>query len=290
MNTLLITGGSGFVGKNLVSFFSPRCRVVATHFQHAPAPKSESLRLDVTDFDAVCSVFDRVKPTAVIHAAGNKDVRFCEEHPEQAHKINALGIQNVARACRQVRAQIVYISTDLVFECTRGDYKEDETPEPSLVYGQSKLQGERLAREEWADVAICRSGGIYGERSPLLAWLLAEISSGKNVECLVDVFNTPTYAENLAEMIEVVINKRLTGIFHTVGRERVSRFEFFQAYAKSLDLDSNLLSPVSMAQLGETLLLQPDASLSSKQTSSRLGINFNSVSEGFARMRAKKDL
>ena len=76
MGKILITGGSGFVGKNLASFFAPRCSLVTTYFQHPPAPTAESVQLDVTNAEAVFSVFERVEPSAVIHVAGNKNVRF----------------------------------------------------------------------------------------------------------------------------------------------------------------------------------------------------------------------
>jgi len=286
MEKLLITGGSGFVGTNLANFFATRCSVVTTYFQHPTASTAESFHLDVTNAEEVFSNFDRVRPTAVIHVAGNKNVRFCEDHPAEAHRINALGTQNVARACRQFGAHLTYLSTDLVFEGVRGNYKENELPQPTSAYGRSKLQGERLAQEELPGVAVCRSGGIYGKGSPLLGWFLAEIKAGQTVECFVDVFNSPTYAENLAEMIERVISKRLGGVFHTVGRERVSRFEFFQSYAHSLGLEDQLLSPASIVQMKDALLLQPDSSLSSKQTSEQLGINFKSVLEGFDRLKA----
>jgi dTDP-4-dehydrorhamnose reductase len=121
----------------------------------------------------------------------------------------------------------------------------------------------------------------------LLAWVSAELVAGRNVECFLDVFNTPTYVENLAEMIEAIIRKRLSGIFHTVGRERVSRFDFFKSFASKFDLDVNLLCPVSVNHLKEKLLLQPDASLSVEQTSQRLGIAFNSLTEGFTRLKAR---
>jgi dTDP-4-dehydrorhamnose reductase len=223
----------------------------------------------------------------VIHAAGNKDVRFCEDHPDDANQINARGTQNVARACRGFGASMIYLSTDLVFSCLRGDYKEDELPQPTLVYGRSKLLGERFALDELKHVAICRSGGIYGKESPLLSWLSAELAAGRNVDCFVDVFNTPTYVENLAEMIETIIRKRLTGVFHTVGRERVSRFEFFQTYARAFGLDEDLLSPVSIANIKDRLFLQPDSSLSVDQTSKRLGVAFNSTAEGLTRLKAR---
>jgi len=288
MNNLLITGGSGFVGKNIANFFAPRCSVVTTYFQHPLDLDSvaQSFRLDVTDAEQVFAVIGRVRPDAVIHAAGNKDVRFCEAHPEEANRINALGTQNVARGCQKFGASMIYLSTDLVFNGLKGEYKEDESPQPSLAYGRSKFKGESLAREELKDLAICRSGGIYGKASPLLGWLSAELEAGRTVDCFVDVFNTPTYAENLAEMMEAIIRKRLTGVFHTVGRERVSRFDFFKSYAGAFGLNQDLLSPVSSANMRDRLFLQPDSSLSAEETSKRLGIAFDSVAEGFHRLQA----
>src|SRR5215475_3079652 len=200
MDTLLITDGSGFVGKNLAEFLTDDWLVTTTYFKHpitSDSAAQSSFQLDVRDADAVSSIFERAGPKVVVHAAGNKDVRFCEDHPDEAYQVNALGTQNVARACRHVGASMIYLSTDLVFGCVRGDYKEDELPKPALAYGRSKLQGEKFALEELKDVAVCRSGGIYGKGSPLLSWLSAELVAGRNVECFVDVFNTPTYAENL---------------------------------------------------------------------------------------------
>ena len=100
-----------------------------------------------------------------------------------------------------------------------------------------------------------------------------------------DIFNTPTYVDNFAEMIESILEKKLFGRFHTVGRERVSRFQFFLEYAKAFDLNVNLVAPVSAAETKDLLLLQPDSSLSSEQTAKKLQISFNSVSEGFRRLR-----
>ena len=286
---LLITGGSGFVGHNLANYFAPRMPVVTTYLRQPVVPDSTapSFRLDIRDAEAVLSIFGRVAPKVVIHAAGNKNIRFCEDYPDEAYRINALGTRNVARACRDFGAGMIYISTDLVFSGVKGNYEEDELPQPASAYGQSKLQGERFALEELEDVAVCRSGGIYGRGSPLLSWLSAEIEAGRRVECFVDVFNTPTYAENLAEMLEAVMRKRLVGVFHTAGRERVSRFEFFRSYAGTFGLDVDLLSPVPVGGLQERLLLQRDSSLSVERTAERLGVAFDSVTEGFARLKAR---
>lgn len=285
MDKVLITGGSGFVGQNLAQFFEQRgYSVVTTYLGH---PTASAASLDVRDQEAVLKFFDQVQPDFVVHAAGIKDVRFCEEHPDEAYQTNALGARNVARACRRVGARLIHISTDLVFAGVEGNYTEDDVPQPSLVYGKTKLEGERMVREELDDVAVCRSAGVYGHGSPLLRWLSAELQAGRSVKCFTDVFNSPTYAVNLGEMIEAILLKELTGVFHTAGRERVNRWEFFHTYAKSLELDADLLVADS-AKVSGALLLQPDSSLSVNQTAARLGMVFNSVAEGCARLRENR--
>lgn len=290
MVKILITGGSGFVGSNIARFFCQKNSVFLTRLKSPIAPDlaysiAKEVQLDIRDAKAVFSTFESLMPDVVIHAAGNKNVKYCENYPQEAYEINALGTQNVAFACRHINAHLIYISTDLVFACTQGGYKETDTPHPTLVYGKTKLQGEELACQEWDKVAICRSGGIYGKGSPLLEWLSSQLHTGQVIECFTDVINTPTYVVNLAEMIEVIIQQSLSGTFHTVGRERVSRFQFFHTYASIFALNANLLSPVQAGDLRSKMLLQPDASLAIERTAEILKVNFNSVTEGFSRLK-----
>ncbi len=284
----MITGASGFVGTNLSRYFVRREPVtLATHETALPEDLEDaapSFAMDVRDAEAVRRTLREVAPSAVIHAAGNKNVRFCETHPEQAYAVNAIGAGNVARACREIGARMVYISTDLVFSCTGGGYQETDVPLPALVYGKSKLAGEQAVREHLPDAIICRSGGIYGRSSPLLRWLTCEIQAGRDVECFVDIFNTPTYAENLSEMLDFIVQHDLRGVFHTVGAQRVSRYQLFKIYANEFGLDTTHLLPVAASARRHELLLQPDASLSSRQTRASVAVPFNTVEEGMGRL------
>src|SRR5262249_45605557 len=156
-------------------------------------------------------------------------------------------------------AHFVYLSTDLVFDCLRGNYDEASRTEPSSVYGKTKLAGEQFAREEHETAAICRSGGIYGRHSPLLKWAADELRAGRELSCLTNVKNTPTFVDNLAEMIEVILRRRLAGTFHTAGATVANRFDFFKAFAEAFDLEISLVKPIESETMMQELFLFPNA-------------------------------
>lgn len=106
------------------------------------------------------------------------------------------------------------------------------------------------------------------------------------MECFTDVYNTPTYAVNLAEMIEYILHAGLTGIFHTVGTDRVNRYELFQTFAETFGYDASLLVPVKAGIDKEKMLLVPDASLSIAGNASKIKVTFNSLGEGMSRLLA----
>lgn len=290
---ILVTGGSGFVGRNIVRFFAARHDVSFTYFQHVPrtdcGPTVRSFYMDVRLADDVKSAVGKAAPEAVIHIAGNKNVKFCETYPEEAFAINAIGVQNVAQAAHNAGAQMVYLSTDLVFECSTGGYTEFDKPQPSSVYGNTKFEGERFALTEARDVAVCRSGGIFGLDSPLLRWVTEEVRSGREVTCLTNVRNSPTFVDNLAEMIEVILKRRLNGIFHTVGRTAANRYEFFTAFAKAFHLDAKLLQSVESETLMRELFLRPNAALDGTWTNRVIGVKSMSLGEGMRALKTRSE-
>jgi dTDP-4-dehydrorhamnose reductase len=285
----MIIGANGFVGRNLSRHFSnrPASDVLLTH--HATPPSDHSLpsiALDVLDPDAIGRALDTHRPDWIINAAGNKNVRFCEENPGDAQAINAEAAGTIAAACAE-RGDMAFahVSSDLVFGGDRGDYGEDEIPVPATVYGKSKLAGERLALDAHPESLIVRTGGVYGHDSPLLGWLRGELAEGRSVECFEDVRNTPTYAENLAEIIEAALTQGLTGVLHAVGRESSSRYDLFAAFAEVTGLDGSLLIPCDAGVRRKEMLLAADSSLSSDATRARLPeIVFNTAREGFERL------
>jgi dTDP-4-dehydrorhamnose reductase len=277
---LLVTGASGFVGRNLTRAFRWHHLVAVTGFEHPilPGDVGASTRresVDVRDPRSMARLIAELAPDAVIHLAGNKNVRFCEQHPAEADAINRGGTEHVAEACLRVGARLVYVSTDLVFDGDRGGYREDSIPRPGTVYGRTKLAGEVAAATADRRALICRTGGLYGAGSPLLGWLRDELEAGRPVEAFQDVVSTPTSTDDLARGIDVALALGLTGILHVVGRQAVSRYEWFSLFASVFGYDRQGVIPAVAGARRRELLLPRDISLDARASQQRL--NFEAV-------------
>src|SRR6185295_5256145 len=243
---LLITGASGFLGRNLARAFRHHQLVAVAGFRRQPpiADVGEATARECVDLGAATNVarlIQRWRPDAVIHAAGLKNVRGCEDNPEDAVTVNVDGTRNLAEACARTGTKLIYLSTDLVFDgeskLEPGGYRPLSPARPTTVYGRTKLEGERVALESSTEAVVCRTGGVYGAGSPLLAWLHQELAAGRRVEAFQDVVSTPTAADDLASMLDRVLAQEETGILHLAGSEAVSLAEWFSHFANAFGYD-----------------------------------------------------
>src|SRR3954453_20241068 len=129
---IVVTGAGGQLGHDLIDAFQDHEVVALARHQ-----------LDVSDREAVLQIITTVQPDAVVHAAAWTAVDACEEHPDWAFAVNALGTRHVAEGARLVGARVCYVSTDYVFDGTSPDpYREWDATNPLSMYGRSKLGGE----------------------------------------------------------------------------------------------------------------------------------------------------
>ncbi len=210
--------------------------------------------VDVRDAAAVHRlVVDEVRPQIVINTAAAHNVPKCEEEPDVAFAVNAAGAGNVAVACRDCGARLVYISTDYVFGNggTR-PYVETDRPTPLNVYGASKLAGEHLVAAECENHVIVRSAALYGP-APCLAkgglnfvgLMLHLAKTRPEVEVVTDEITTPTYSKALAAQIKLLAEKGEAGLYHATCDGSCSWFEFARAIFEKAGLDVKLLPVTS---------------------------------------------
>jgi dTDP-4-dehydrorhamnose reductase len=212
MQRLLISGGCGYLGRELVKRAPERgWDVRATWFERPPAAAAaEWVQADLRDPEAARRAVEGVD--AVIHTAYRQGAGEWET--------NVDGSAAVAAAARGVR--LVHLSTDLVFDGARGGYREDDPVAPVGSYGQSKAEAERRVAELHADATIVRTSLIYGGAEPGPQERLA----AEGTRFFVDEIRSPVHVGDLADALLEVVELELPGPLHLGGADDVSRFDF----------------------------------------------------------------
>jgi dTDP-4-dehydrorhamnose reductase len=179
--------------------------------------------VDIEDFDIADATATRVavtdwRPGMVVHCAAWTDVDGCERDPERAFVHNARGAWNVASACAEVHASMVYISTDFVFDGERREpYTEFDQPNPLSVYGASKLAGELAVRSLLPTHYVVRTAWLFGKRGrSFVRTILEAAEKRKELRVVADQLGSPTYTRDLAKAISdlIVSGRLLPGVYH----------------------------------------------------------------------------
>lgn len=216
---VLITGAHGQLGRALA-------RRAKGHTVLALGRRE----LDVADL-AARDAIAAASPDVVINAAAMTNVDGCENDPDGAYRINALGARNVALGAAAAGADLVQVSTDYVFDGTKTEpYWEFDAPAPTSVYGASKLAGEVLVRAVHARAYIVRSAWLYGLGGSNFVTRILRLADERPQ---LDVVNTevgsPTFCDDLAEGILALVQTGAYGTYHLANEGACSRFEFAQA-------------------------------------------------------------
>ncbi len=206
--------------------------------------------LDVRDPASVMRAVATIRPDVVLHLAAATDVDRCEQDPDWAYQINAIGTQNVALACLEHGVSLIYISTAGVFWGDKADpYIEFDAPRPINIYGQSKLAGEQIVASLLQRYYIVRSGWMIGgaERDKKFVGKIARlILEGRNpLNVVNDKWGTPTYAKDLLRGIRRLLDTRYYGLYHMANKGCCSRYDVALAIRDCLQRPELTIIPVS---------------------------------------------
>jgi dTDP-4-dehydrorhamnose reductase len=288
---LLVTGASGLLGNKMVEFAKNDWTVIPLH--NTKPLHSNSLKLDITDTIGVLNLFQKLKPEAVIHTASETNVDKCETEKNHAWRINVDGTHNVALACGKANTKLVYVSTDYVFDGEKGNYTERETPNPVNYYGVTKLEGESQVVQNCKNYVILRTSVLYGWhpwKQNFATWTINQLKQGKEIAVVEDHYNTPTLADNLAEIIMEAVQKDLEGLYHASGTERTSRYEFARQIAKTFHLSPGLIKPIKISQLTAWIAKRPkDSSLNTDKIQKQLKTKPLNITEGLNKMKKEAE-
>jgi dTDP-4-dehydrorhamnose reductase len=234
---VFVTGNRGQLGRELA-------RVLSAHVVEG----GDLPDFDITDAALTRRTIEAFRPDAVVHTAALTDTRLCEDDPDLAHRINALSARNVALACRDLAAALVYVSTNEVFDGLKGEpYVESDEPSPVNAYGHSKLEGEEEARALIERLYVVRTAWLYGGGRDFPSKILAAATQQPELAVVTDEVATPTLARDLAAAIARLVESDAYGIYHFTNSGESSRYEWAREVLRLAGRSDAVLKPTTLA-------------------------------------------
>ncbi len=267
MKRLLITGASGFLGWHICQLAKSTWEIYGTYSAHyLEIPGINLLKVNLTDFQAIKSLFREVQPAAVIHAAAQSSPNFCQIHPEISHTINVTAACNISGLCADYAIPCAFTSTDLVFNGLNPPYRETDPVCPVNHYGEQKVQAEEGMLERYPMTAVCRMPLMFGQATPTAASFMQPfihtLRAGRELNLFADEFRTPISANTAVRGLLLALEK-VHGRIHLGGKERISRYNFGRLLVEVLQLQATQLKAVRQADVKMAAPRPPDVSLDS---------------------------
>lgn len=223
-------------------------------------------QMTITDAENVKTVLKKVQPDAVIHCSAWTAVDAAEdvENREKVFSLNVTGTRNIAEACREIGAKMVYLSTDYVFDGqgTRPWQPDDKDYAPLNVYGQSKLEGELAVRETLERAFIVRIAWVFGKNGKnFIRTMLNVAKTHDTVRVVNDQIGTPTYTADLARLLTDMIETDCYGCYHATNAETepggyISWYDFTCEIYRQAGLKVSVI-PVSTEEYGLSKAKRP---------------------------------
>ena len=281
---LLITGASGLLGINLAMEAMREHDVIGVDRGKLKSAPFRVFPIDFLQTNEIHSLLDSTNPDWLINCAALANLDKCEEDPTQAERLNTDFPAELAAACSGRNIKFVHISTDSVFDGTKESmYSEEDEPSPPGVYSQTKLEGERAVAQVNPQAIIARVnfyGWSLGGRRSLGEFFVKNLSEEYNVNGFTDVIFCPMWVNHLSLILLKMLEKNLQGLYHVVGPQAMSKYQFGVEVAKRFGLRENLISPQSVERSSLTARRSHNLWLSVHKLSTDLGHELPRFSTG----------
>lgn len=227
----VILGSAGQLGKSLLFTGKDKKGIEIIPLGHREA--------NIANESSIREALSSVAPDVVINCAAFSNVDQCEERREYSFHVNASGNENVSKVCEDLGCALYYISTDYVFDGKKqAPYLEGDAPSPLQVYGETKLEGERLAAESCSRLSILRISWLYGPYGVnFLKTILNKATKTSLLRVVDDQIGSPTNSLELSEAIWKLVENGLCGTYHLTGNEPCSRYSFASSIVRLYGMD-----------------------------------------------------
>ncbi len=294
MAKILITGASGLLGSNLAVVAAAEHQTLGIYHQHPlQIPGVDMMAAELSDPRQATRVIAGFAPDWVVHCAAASEVDRCELDPAWARRLNLEMAKNVAEAAAGVGARLAHISTDAVFDGELGDYRESDEPRPIMIYGETKLAGERavaLAHPEALVLRINLFGWGPGPKRSLAEWFLERLEAGDTCPGFTDIYFSPLLAQHLARALLELLEAGASGLLHLPGHTCLSKYEFGVQLAQEFGLDAARIRPMSVGDAKLTAARPRRLCLNGEKVESVLGRPLPELDSGLRELRESRGM
>lgn len=298
---ILGTGLSGLVGSRVVELLKNKYE-----FEDL----SLSSGVDITDQENVIKKVKNSKAPVLLHFAAKTGVDNCEKDKDEdikilrdkdikrflglktAWAINVLGTKNIVKACQLAKKKLIYISTDFVFDGEKSQefngYGEEDNPNPINWYGQTKYEGENIVRSSnlpWTIVRIAYPYRAYFTKNDFVRTFVERLKEGEKLMMVTDHIMTPTFIDDIAKALDVLIAQGLRGIFHVVGDQFVTPYEASLLITRVFELDESQISKTTRADYFKNKAPRPFYLGLRNDKIEKLGVKMRTFEEGLEEIK-----
>lgn len=247
---VLVTGADGQLGSELKEISRQINLPFRFHF-------TDTDILDITRREQVDEFVKINQIEYIINCAAYTAVDKAETDKEMAFAVNVTGIENIADVAKKYQAKVIHISTDFVFDGESDiPYKESDSVNPLSVYGETKLEGEKVLQSLASEWIIIRTSWLYSTYGTnFVKTMIRLMSERESITVVEDEIGSPTYAADLAEMIMYILQyseekEWKTGLHHFANRGEVSRFDLASEIRRQAGIEKCELLAISSEKYG----------------------------------------
>lgn len=290
---VLITGGTGLLGKALIDNSNNQIEIIATYvgkYNMQDNDQVKYLQLDVRDKSGYINLFKNIKPDITVHTAGIGSPDFAEKNRELVWDINLNGTQNILDMCEKFDSKFIFISSNGIYDGQNAPYSEEDKAEPVNYYGEVKLKGEEITKKAKIPFVIVRPILMYGwhypfERSNIVTQSILKLQNQEIIHAYDDVYIKPLLNYSCATAIWKTINENNFGVFNIAGADRVSIHQLVTKAAEIFNLNKALVIPVQQGYFNELAKRPCDTSFKTDKMEKILGVKPLTLEDGLITMR-----
>jgi dTDP-4-dehydrorhamnose reductase len=283
---ILVFGASGFLGGKIMDYYATKQR--KTIGTYANNKKNGLVKYDYEFSDLKRFGYDLRDFSHAVICGSITKMDLCRTDPEKTYSVNVIGTKNLIAQLFDAEIIPIFISTDYVYDGSRGLYSEQDERNPVLAYGKYKKEVEDYLLSSKKNYNIVRTARLYdiaGNDDTILFGLIKELNSGRQLTMATDQIFSPTYIDDVSRAIELLIEKKMTGCYNVCSDEAISRYNMVKMIKDELNIGKGKITPCSLRELKFEDNRPLNTSMSNKRIAELTGIRFMNLKEAIDKVK-----